>query len=232
MTAKRDLVVGLLTIGETPRADGLGAEVAAVAGLKAIERGALDGLTREEVSALGPRPGGEILVTQLADGTSVRLDRDAILGRLQHAIAGLERAGVSATLLLCTGEFPPFAHARPLLVPSGALRGAVVGLAGEGRVASLIPIPEQAEQGRCGWEKHGVKDPIMVAADPYGEDAEGEVERQAGCAAHLGGEVLFLDCFGYSLRMAARAREAFGGPVILARSLAARLLAELAGGAH
>jgi protein AroM len=227
--SKSSLVAGVLTIGQSPRADGLGSEVAEVAGLEVIERGALDGLTPQQVAVMGPRPGGELLVSQLSDGTPVRLDRDAILDRLQGMIAALEREGVEATLLLCTGEFPAFAHSRPLLVPSAALRGVVVGIAGDQRVASMIPVAEQSEQARGSWQKQGVTDPILVVADPYGGDAEAAVERQAGCAARLGGGVLFLDCFGYSRRMARRAREAFGGPVVLARSLAARMLAELAG---
>lgn len=225
----RTLRAGVVTIGQSPRADDLSAEVAEVAGFEVVERGALDDLTREQVAALGPRPGGELLVSQLADGTPVRLDRDAITERLQVAIADLEQEGVAATLLLCTGEFPPFAHSRPLLVPSAALRGAVLGIAGGGRVASLIPLPDQADQARCWWGRQGARDPILVAADPYGPDSEAEVERQARRAAQLGGGVLFLDCFGYTRRMGRLARDAFGGPVVLARSLAARLLAELAG---
>lgn len=222
-------MAAVLTIGQSPRADDLGSEVAEAAGMEVIERGALDGLRREEICALGPRPGGELLVSQLADGTPVRLDRDAILERLQTAIASLEREGVAATLILCTGEFPPFAHSRPLLVPSAALRGAVLGIAGDGRLASLIPLAEQAEQARCWWRKQSASDPILLPADPYGVDAETEVERQAGSAVELGGDVLFLDCFGYTRRMAKLARNAFPGPILLARSLAARLLAEMAG---
>lgn len=229
MEAGPGRVAGVLTIGQSPRADGLSAEVAAVAGMEVIERGALDGLSREEVSALGPRPEGELLVSQLADGTPVRLDRDAIVDRLQRAIADLEGQGAAATLLLCTGEFPLFAHSRPLLVPSAALRGAVVGIAGDDRVAAMIPLPDQAGQARCWWRRQGVSEPILVAADPYGSEGEAQVECQARRAAQLGGRVLFLDCFGYTRRMASLARDAFGGPVILARSLSARLLAELAG---
>lgn len=229
VVAAKRLVAGVLTIGQSPRADDLSADIAAVAGLQVMERGALDGLARDEVSALGPRPGGELLVSQLSDGTAVRLDRDAILERLQRGIAHLEGQGVGATLLLCTGEFPLFEHSRPLLVPSAALRGSVVGVAGGDRVAAMIPLPDQAAQARCWWRGQGRTDPILVAADPYGRDAEREVERQARRAAELGGAVLFLDCFGYTRRMAAIARDAFGGPVVLARSLAARLLAELAG---
>ena len=93
----------------------------------------------------------------------------------------------------------------------------------------MLPVVEQSEQAAHSWLSEGVSDPILVVADPYGADAEAAVECQARNAAQLGAGVLFLDCFGYTLRMGGLAREAFGGPTVLARSLAARLLAEVAG---
>src|SRR6266581_3769648 len=39
-------------------------------GVTVRERGALDGLGRAEIAALAPRPGDDILVTRLADGTA------------------------------------------------------------------------------------------------------------------------------------------------------------------
>jgi protein AroM len=225
---------GVLTIGQSPRSDDLVAEILSIAGgrLQLLERGALDGLDREQVAGLGPRPSGELLVTKLADGTPVQLDRDLILARLQEQITNLEDRGVSATLLLCTGSFPPFRHRRPLLVPSPALRGAVLGLAGGGRVASMVPLPAQAAQACRWWEEQGARNPVAVAAYPYGPDPMEEVDRAAGEAASCRGErptVLFLDCFGYTLAMRARARVRFPGLVVLARSLAARFLVEVAG---
>lgn len=224
--------VGLLTIGQASRRDELAADVAGALGdgYRVLARGALDGLSRDEIAAVGPRPGGELLVSQLADGTSVRLDRDAILARLQAQVDELETAGVVATLLLCTGEFPSFSHRRPLLVPSAPLRGAVLGLAAGGRIASMVPLPEQVEQDVAWWREVGA-DPIVVSADPYGREPLAAVEAAAAGLLERPGAppaVLFLDCFGYSGAMRERARRAFPGPVILARSLAARLLAELA----
>jgi AroM protein len=38
---------------------------------------------------------------------------------------------------------------------------------------------------------------------------------------------VFMDCFGYDSVMKSAARRSFGGPVVLARTLAARLIVEL-----
>lgn len=225
--------VGLLTIGQAGRQDGLATDVAQILGegVRVVVRGALDGLTREQVKALGPRRGGHVLVSQLADASSVQLDHDAILNRLQDQITNLEAEGALATLILCTGEFPPLRHDRPLLLPSAALRGAVVGMAGGRRVASLVPLPDQAAQSLAWWAGYGAHDPLIAAADPYAPDALEAVERAAAEVAAAPGpppEVLFLDCFGYTQAMRDHARRRFRGPIVLARSLAARLLAEIA----
>lgn len=221
--------LGVLTIGQAPRPDGLARDVAAVLGpgLTVVERGALDGLSRDEIAALRPGPGDYHLVTMLADGASVELRKPAILERLQAQIAGLERAGVAGTLLLCTGAFPPFRHRRPLLLPQAALYGAAVGVAGDGRVGALVPLAAQLPQARDKWRALGVADPALAVANPYHPDAPRLVGVAAAAAREAGAATLFMDCFGYDLAMRDAARAAFGGPVLLARSLAARLMAEL-----
>lgn len=222
--------LGLLTIGQSPRADGLAREVQACAGpgITAIERGALDGLTPADVAALAPREDDYHLITLLRDGTAVQVRKAAILDRLQAQLTALETEhGVAATLLVCTGAFPPFRHAKPLLQPQAALYGAVLGLAGGGRIGALLPLAAQREQARAKWREFGVADPVLAEASPYGADPCAAVASAAGAAREAGATILFLDCFGYDLAMRDAARAAFGGPVVLARSLAARLAAEL-----
>ena len=223
--------VGVLTIGQSPRFDALGAEVAAVlgAGFDLVERGALDGLTAAEVEALAPGPDDQLLVTLLSDGRSVDVGKERILPLLQRQLQLLEEEdGVAATLLVCSGPFPAFRHCRPLVQPQAALYGAVLALAGGGPVAAMLPEPAQFEWSRREWRRSGVAEPVLVAAEPYQADAHTAVAAAAGDARERGGAVLYLDCFGYDASMREAARAAFGGPVVLARSLAARVLAEVA----
>ena len=65
-------VVGLVTIGQSPRPD-IVPDMAAIIGpgVDILEAGALDGLTRSDVDALKPTGDDEILVTRLLDGTGV-----------------------------------------------------------------------------------------------------------------------------------------------------------------
>ena len=223
--------IGVLTIGQSPRADGLGDDVRAVLGpqTRVVERGALDGMSDEEIARIAPRDASEYrLVTLLRSGRPVEIGKPAILERLQRQIRDLEEAeAVDATVLMCTGAFPPFAHTRPLLLPQEALYGAVAGLAGGGRIGALIPLESQRAQALRKWHERGVTDVEVFAASPYDGDPIAATERASCAARNAGVAVLFMDCFGYDLPMKSAARRSFGGPVVLARTLAARLVAEL-----
>ncbi|HET7037440.1 MAG TPA: AroM family protein [Thermomicrobiaceae bacterium] len=223
-------ILGVLTIGQSPRADGLTRDVQAIVGpgVRVVERGALDGLSRAEIDRLAPKPGDYHLITMLADGSSVQLGKAAILDRLQARIEQLEAEDeAGATLLMCTGAFPRFTHQRPLCQPQAALYGAVAGLAAGERIGALEPLVAQLDQGQAKWRALGHDDVILAAANPYVPEPLEAIRRSAAGVREAGAGILFMDCFGYSLEMAAAARAAFGGPVVLARSLAARLAAEL-----
>lgn len=222
--------LGVLTIGQAPRADGLACDVARVVGreFEVVERGALDGLTAAEAGRLAPAEDDDLMVTLLFDGTPVRVGKRAILRRLQERAARLEDDGVAATLLACTGRFPDFDHRRPLLQPQAALYGVVKGLANESRIATMPPLLEQSEMARREWAALGVPDVVVVAADPYGPDSHRAVAAAAARAERSGAGVLFMDCFGFDLEMRDIAAANFTGHVVLARSMAARLLAEIA----
>lgn len=223
--------IGVLTIGQSPRPDKLGDDIQTVLGpeLTVVERGALDGLTADDVRELAPRSEDDYrLITLLRDGQSVVIRKEAILPLLQQQITWLEQeAGVIATLLMCTGAFPTFEHERPLLAPQEALYGAVIGMAGGGRIGALTPLEAQVEQARRKWRDMGVQEVDIVPASPYGEDPLEVVAGAADAARRAGNTILFMDCFGYDLAMKAAARRAFGGPVVLARTLAGRFIEEM-----
>lgn len=226
----RMIHLGVLTIGETPRSDGLSQEMSEALGpgYRLVECGALDGLTDAEVATLAPDPDDYSLITLRADGSSVTVSKQKLLPRLQTRIDLLEREeGVSGTLLMCTGAFPPFDHSRPLFQPQSALYRVAQGFAAGGCPASLVPLPVQVEQMRYTWAEIGVPDAVVVVANPYAPLSGEAVARAAAMARAEGASALLMDCFGYTKEMKVRAQEAFGGPVILARSMAVRLLVEM-----
>src|SRR5688572_33491680 len=100
----RGPVVGLVTIGQSPRVDVV-PDMAAILGpgVDIREAGALDGLARAEIDALAPTGDDEILVTRLRDGTSVFLGKPKIVHLVEARIAALESDGATLSALLCTG---------------------------------------------------------------------------------------------------------------------------------
>ncbi|GIX47908.1 MAG: hypothetical protein KatS3mg131_2119 [Candidatus Tectimicrobiota bacterium] len=217
--------IGLLTIGQAPRADVV-PEMQAILGpqVTVLEAGALDGLTLEEIKALAPGPGDYVLATRLRDGTEVLVAREQIVPRLEQRIQELEARGVRVIGLLCTGSFPRLASRVPLLKPEPLLHALVQSLAGRGAVGVLTPSPAQRLQTQKKWQAMGVE-AVVVAASPYGAPAALE---QAGEALRAAGVTLVvLDCIGYTAAMKARLKAITGVPVLLAHALLARLLHEL-----
>jgi protein AroM len=223
-------MLGLVTIGQSPRDDmvpemlpHLGTGPSSV-----IERGALDGLAREAVASLAPEPdGGHVLTTRLADGSSVVLDHDRAAGRVQAAVAWCEERGVDATLIVCTGEFPPLEHRRPLLFAERLLTHGVAGLCDPADPVGIVcPLPEQEEMSRTKWS--GAAGELHVAAaTPYAEDAAQAVADKSAELARRGARSIVLDCMGYTEEMRSAAARAAGVPVLLARAVVARLAGEV-----
>jgi protein AroM len=220
--------IGVLTIGQAPRADDVVGELRQVLGPRyaITERGALDGLGPLEIERVGPEPGHYLLISLLRNGQSVQLSKQKILSLLQQQIDAFGDDGVDAILLLCTGAFPEFKSERLIVQPQEALYHLALGLAGQRRrIGVLLPLADQLEQTRAKWGEHGVE-PVLAAASPY--TTEDEVTPAARDLAERGADLIFMDCMGYSLAMKARAKAAAGGcPVILARSAIAHVLAEI-----
>ena len=105
-------VVGLVTIGQSPRPD-IVPDMAAIIGpgVDIREAGALDGLTRAEVDALKPTGDDEILVTRLTDGTGVFVGKQKIVRLVEERIARLERDGLSSPRCSAPAPSRPARHA-------------------------------------------------------------------------------------------------------------------------
>src|SRR5437879_12922660 len=89
MTKPLSSVVGLVTIGQSPRADVV-PEMATLIGpgVDVREAGALDGLTRPEIERLAPTGRDEILVTRLQDGSAVVVGKEKMVGLVEQRSAG------------------------------------------------------------------------------------------------------------------------------------------------
>ncbi len=216
--------LGVLTIGQAPRHDWQDMYRQLGPGVEVLEAGALDGLTREAIEGLQAGPGEEALATRLGDGTPVVVSKERLVPLVVRALASLEARGVEATLLGCTGSFPSLPHRRPLLLAGHLLHHGVAALAQGARLAVLCPLCAQEESTRERWREVAAEVGVFVA-DPYGPPQR--LDAAAEDARSWGAEMVLLDCMGYTEAMKARVAERSGTPVLLARSLVARLVGEL-----
>ena len=216
--------IGAITVGQAPRTD-LIPEMEPILGesIEIIQMGGLDGLTKEEIAAFHPLPGDYVLVSRLTDGTSVTFGESHVLPRLQNCIHELEAKGVSLILFLCTGEFPDdFESNVPLIFPNQLLYGLVPAI-GSRFLTVLTPAKEQMEQGMRKWSPHAGQ-VHMIAVSPY--DGPGEVLKAAGTIP-AETDLILLDCIGYTVEMKEMIQTLTGKPVILPRTLTARMICEL-----
>ena len=216
--------IGAITVGQSPRTD-LIPEMQPVFGdsVEIIQMGALDELSRDEIEKYVPRPGENVLVSRLRDGSSVTFGESYILPRLQHCIEMLEARGVSLILFLCTGEFPAeFRSEVPLIFPDRILKGLVPAVCGR-KLTVIVPAEAQKSQmpgkwGNCCQSLH------VIAVSPYdGPDAVLSAAQKIPADTDL----ILLDCIGYTIEMKDRIHALTGKPVLLPRTLVARVICEL-----
>ncbi|MFD7924061.1 AroM family protein [Streptomyces sp. NPDC059740] len=235
----RGAALGLVTIGQAPRTDLVDDVRPHLGGLRPVEHGALDlddfeGPGEADArAAVGPVAGEAPLISRLRDGRSVQLGHEALAPRMRDAVARCEQDGAGATLLLCTGNFPPVPSSRPLLYAEPLVQHGVRAVAGADPVGVICPLPAQREDTGRRWARL-LPGPVSVEpADPYAPEAHETVTEAARRLAAGGSRWLVLDCIGYTESMRAAAARSAGPavPVLLARALAVRLAAEAAASA-
>lgn len=218
--------VGAVTIGQSPREDVIQDLLPLMAGqVELIQAGALDGLTREDIQAFAPGPEDYVLISRLRDGSSVMFAERYILPRLQQCIDHLEKQGAELILFLCTGDFPGVFHSKvPLIFPCKVLNRLVPALASRGKIAVVVPTPQQVAQSEKKWKQY-VRESIAIPASPYG--SQEELDAAARAVSEMDVDLVVMDCIGYHTGMKERFRKLSGKQVILSRTLAVRAMMEL-----
>lgn len=220
-------VIGAVTIGQSPRVD-LVPELLSILGpgIEIKEAGALDGLSKAEIAAFAPKDEDYVLVTRLADGSSVKVAEQYITPRLKDKIQELFEQGIEVVALLCTGEFPEMVGQGLLVRPQPILYNVTEAVAPGLKLGVVSPAVDQIPQSQRRWRQVGTEQ-VMVAASPYDDPVE--LEQVAQTLKEQSVELVVLDCMGYTLDMQERVRTITGAPVILARGIFARVLKELVG---
>lgn len=219
--------IGAITVGQAPRID-ITCDIMDLfpENLELLEAGGLDNFTLDEIQGMQPEEGDYILVSRLKDGTSVTFAEKHILPELQKHIDRLEENGCRLILVFCTGKFPPHLTTKniPLVYPCDILERMVPLLTKKSSIICVSPSSLQIEQSQNKWKKY-VDKVISLAASPY-EDYE-SLERLAHRIKEEEGDLVVLDCMGYTKEMKNMIQEKSGKYVVLPRTLLARVVSEI-----
>jgi protein AroM len=218
--------IGMVTVGQAPRGDIVPDMAALLPGVDILEAGALDGLDRAAIARLAPAGDDEILVTRLADASSVFVGKSHVLPRVKARVAALEDQGVALTVLLCTGAFPRIAARRPLLEPQHVLLGVLRGLSYPGRLGVLTPSERHVPQTMARWRADGFE-AAVVPLSPYEEHDPASLARATAALRAAEAGLVVMDCIGFRDVTRRDLAARLGVPVLVANLLVARLAAEL-----
>ena len=221
--------IGAITVGQSPRVDLMpDMEKILMDSIEVVQMGGLDGLTREEIETFIPiGPEDHVLVSRLRDGSSVTFGESHVLPRIQECISKLEEQGVSLILFLCTGEFPAdFKSHVPLIFPERILTTVVPAAIPHCKLAVFTPSAEQVTQVTQKWLRGGAAEVQVIPVSPY----TGLKPVLDAAKEHLLPntiDMIVMDCIGYTVEMKEKIHAMSGKPVVLPRTLVARMINEL-----
>ncbi len=190
----------------------------AAAGIEAVEAGALDGLSREEVQAGAPREGEMPLVSRLRSGEEVVIGEDFVEERMAALLSRIPEGDVAA--ILCTGPFSGISE-RPGLVKAGPIFDRTLQAACPPGATVGMLIPERRQEADARRRVPEGSRCVIGVASPYLDD--GVEERLAAQFRDV--DIVGLNCLGYNGPLETAVARATGKPVVLAR----RALAEAVG---
>jgi protein AroM len=221
--------IGFATIAESPRDDVVPGMLPYLpAGTVAVERGCLDGLSPDEIVALGPVEGEVGIVARLKSGGSTLLSHTKILPRMQRCVDELiHDEGADLVVILCGADWTAIKSDRLVINPGRVFPGVISSLAHGRRLGIIKPSAGQIEQERNRYASLGI-DAVVTSASPYAGDERIEL---AAAAAHelqaAGCDLVWMTCIGMDGAMRDVVSEIVDRPVILAQSILARIVAEL-----
>jgi protein AroM len=204
-------VIGILSLGFTPRPDLEEAVSQAAPGAKLRIRGGLDGLGQAELDALGRKKPSYPLMVRLLDQSSREVGMRELLPYLIRQGEALCREGAQCIVLACSGGFPEFSLPVPVIRPVSLLLAASGIVALRKRVGLINPIAAQQAPAAAYWGERGYT-LHSAFASPF--------EPQAVCAAatKLNAEdvdAIVLDCMSFTDESLELVRSRVSVPVLL-----------------
>lgn len=219
--------IGFATIGQTPRDDLVPYLLERLGRpLEAIEGGVLDDLSDAEIAALDRGGEGLHMVTRLRDGGDARLAYDLALPRMQTVVDGLAERGADLVVILCGADWSAVQAPVPVVNPGKLFPNVIQALAAGSRLGVVKPSAGQVAHTEKQYAALGL-DVAVTSAFPYDAAACDAARTAARQLREQGAEMAWLTCVGMDEAMRDAFREELDVPVVLARSILARVIGEL-----
>lgn len=197
----RTHVVGVYTIGQTPRPDLTAELTRRLPSVRVEIVGALDGLERAQIPSCPRR--GYPLETRLRDGAWVLVDAAFVEPLLEQRVVELD-GNVSAHLILCAGPFPRLGTPLPTRGRAGPSRAvilpfqvAVAALTARrlGRLDVVVPFAEQVGPAADKWGAAGFACRVHALTEKPGHRSV--VEWMSGLVARTRAQAVIFDYVGH-----------------------------------
>ena len=216
-------MLGVVTVGQSPRPDLERAFASHAPGARIEVRGALDGLGAAEIAALAAGAADYPILARLGDGSMREIPLASIHPLVEQRAQELARLGARAVVVACAGGFPDVACEIPVLLPGRLLPAVASALTRERRIGVVSPIRSQVAAAKRKWRGDGF-DPVVTWASPQSAEEIG-----AACSElrERGVALVVLDCFGFGDDGARAVADLVRRPVLAARSVTARIAGEL-----
>ena len=217
--------VGILTIGQSPRADFEAIFRRHLPGASLLVRGALDAVSTEAIDAMAAAGGEYPLFTILRDGTTREISLHRLKPLLDEQARRAAAEGARVAALMCAGDFPDLDSPIPVLYPGRLIPAVVKGVCRGNRIGIVLPNAGQKGPAVTHWREKGfaVKAAVASPTDPAALPAAAIQLRDPDL------ELIVLDCLGFPPEDARRMRDLCGKPVLCPQGVLPRIMAEMLG---
>ena len=216
-------MIGLITLGHSPRPDHEEVYAGIAPGVPRALVGALDDISCAEARTLEDKQGVSPLVCLLSDKTTVEIPLPTLLPFIERQVEALAAEGARLAVVLCCGGFPIIEAPIQVLLPGTIVPAVARALCPAGTVGIIVPNQAQEAAAVEHWNEQGVA-VVSAVLSPY--KAGGFIE--AGYKFRsLPADLVAIDCMGFREDDRQKLRRLCGCPVLLPTTLVARVALEI-----
>jgi protein AroM len=219
--------IGMITVGQAPRDDLVPFMTPLFTRpVDVLQAGALDGLDPPAIAVLAPDAGEAGIAARLLDGSETLVSHAKLLPRVQQCANRLRAEGAELLVILCGADWSAIRSDVLVVNPGLVFPAIVAALAAGRRLGVMKPVAGQIEGARRQFAERGI-DAVVTSASPYTRRRLADARDAAGELRRAGVDLVWMTCVGMDEAMREVVTETTGKPVILARSILARVIDEL-----